>query len=153
MTIVLAPSPTAPNQIRYLGFTELMNAVYTRLTTSAYTSAYTIYNYVPTFTQAMFYITFGSPIGGRSASFGNRDQQVEENVIMINIWSDYPGDKEANNIMMNVMKAMTGSNLSLAGYGTPAMLLYEYGEVVVDTSESAVPIRHGVMRFRVTMAS
>jgi len=130
-----------------------MNATYARLKTNAYTSSYTTYNYVPSGTQAKPYITLGRLIGARSASFGNRDKAYEENVISIDVWSDYPGDKECTEMMANVVKALTGSNLTIVGFGIPALLLYEYSEILVDVSESAVPVRHGVMRFRVTMAS
>ena len=136
---------------RKLGFTYLEKAVHTRLTTSSFTSTYRIYNYGPK--AAVFpFITFGEPIGIPDGSFGNRDEEVEENSFTVNVWSDYLGDKECADMMTNIIQALTSSDLVIAEYPNPPLLQLEMADLFTDISTPQKPVRHGVMRFRIVMA-
>lgn len=135
---------------RKLGTSVLQLAYYTRLTTHALTSAYRIYNHVPD--NAVWpYVSFGTPIGIRSAMIGACDIEGEENTMMVHVWSDYKGDKEAAEMMNNVVQAITSSALSITGY-TVVRCFLEYSDIIVDDTESAKIVRHGVMRFAHHMA-
>lgn len=136
---------------RKLGFTALIKAVYTELKADSLTKSYNIYNEVPD--NASFpYIVIGTPLGGRSASFGNKDVEAEENVIIINVWSSYRGDKEASDIMNNVTQALTNATLSITGYGSPFLFLLDYADILKDDAEPARILRHGLLRFIAHMA-
>jgi len=135
---------------RKVGFNELMKAVYKRLDTHNLTKNYTIHNYAPR--NASFpYITLGTPIGARSDSFSAQDIPAEENVLTIHVWSDYKGDKEASDMIDNIVQAITSSNLSFDSY-TELICLFDYADITIDDTEPAKPIRHGIVRFRVHMA-
>jgi hypothetical protein len=136
---------------RKLGFQPLLQAVYTRLTTHALTSGYTIYNYVPK-NAAMPYISFGAPIGVRAISFTTRDTQAEDNSITVHIWSALEGDKQASQYMDNIVQAILGSGLTVTGYLTPYIAFLDMAELYVDDSVPTKLVRHGVMRFRFLMA-
>ena len=136
---------------RKFGGAELIKAVITRLKADALTSSYSIYNYVPD-TATLPYIRVAAPMGGRSEKFGSRDYEAEENMLVIDIWSDYLGDKEAADMMNNTVQALTGSTpLSITGYTTPPQVLLEYSELVVDDSEPGVIVRHGIQRYAIHM--
>jgi len=136
---------------RKFGGAELIKAVITRLKADALTSSYSIYNYVPD-TATLPYIRVAAPMGGRSEKFGSRDYEAEENMLVIDIWSDYLGDKEAADIMNNVVQVLTGTTaLSITGYPAPYQVLLEYSELVVDDSEPGVIVRHGIQRYAIHM--
>lgn len=135
---------------RKIGFDMLLQAVYTRLTTDGLTSGYKVYNFVPPNTSFP-YISFGSAIGGRSASLGATDIEGEDNVFHVHVWSDYKGDEQVNQYLDNICQALTGSALTITGY-TPVLFLLDFTDVIVDDTEPAKLIRHGVARFRVWMA-
>lgn len=135
---------------RYIGFSDLIQAVYTRLTTHDSTKSYNTYNYVPD--DATFpYISIGTPMGTRSGSFSSQDIEGEDNVIMIDVWSDYYGDKECGDMMNDIATAITSSSLSISGY-TQILGLIDYYDIMIDDTEPANPIRHGLIRVRFHMA-
>jgi hypothetical protein len=136
---------------RKLGFSPLMKAIYTRLTTYGLTSAYRVYNYVPT-NAVMPYVSFGAPIGVRSASFTTRDTEAEENSVTIHAWSAVEGDKEASEYMDNIVQAILSSGLTITGYFTPYLAQLEMSELFIDDSVPTKLVRHGVLRFRFVMA-
>jgi hypothetical protein len=128
-----------------------MKAVYTRIDTHTKTSSYRVYNYAPD-SATMPYVTFGQPLGARSM-FSCRQANVEDNVITVHVWSSYLGDKECSDMMQNIVQAITSADLTLSYYQTPFQCLYDYGEILIDTTEAAKPVRHGILRFRFQMAS
>jgi hypothetical protein len=131
---------------RKLGFTALMTAVYDRLKAYSLTKDYKIYNYVPPSTT-MPYIRIGLPVGGRSAMFGSRDYEAEDNVVTIHVFSNATHDYEAAGIMDNIVQALTSSDLSISGYSYMAGFL-DFSEIIVDDSEPANIVRHGLIRMR-----
>lgn len=135
---------------RKIGFTKLMTGLYTLLTTDTLTSSYNIYNHVPD-NASLPYISLSSPIGVRSSSFSARNIAAEENTIMIHIWSDYKGDKECADMMDNICQAIDGSGVTIASY-TNIITLIDYYDIILDTTEPAQPVRHGVMRVEFHMA-
>ena len=136
---------------RQLGFSALGRAVYDRLDTHALTSSYNTYNDVPR--AATFpYVSFGTPIGTESRMLGSRDTEGESNIITVHVWSDERGDKECADMMSNIVQAMLGTALSVTGYYAPVGAYLEYSDIMIDTSDSSRPVRHGVMRFRYEMA-
>jgi len=141
---------------RKLGFSQLQKAVYSRLTTNALTSGYKTFVYVPaedkTIDISMPYNVIKGLVGGRSASFTTRDTEAEENVIEIHTWSDYKGDKECAEMQNNIIQAITGSALSIDGYDSPYLALFEYGDIIEDDTEPAKIVRHGILRFSFHMA-
>lgn len=139
---------------RKLGFSALLTAVYSRLTTYALSKNYVYYNDVPK-GAAMPYHTIGKPIGRKSEEFSNRDTQAEENVIQIDSWVDETsgkGDKPIGDMMNNITQALTSSPLSIAGYNAPMIFQIEYADVAKDEAEVARTVRHGTMRFRAHMS-
>lgn len=138
---------------RKLGFSPLLKAIYTRLTTNALTSGYTFYNHVKDGAK-MPYVTFGTPIGIRSISFTTKDTEAEENVITIHVWSkgdDAEGDKQASEYMDNVVQAILGSSLTITGYNSPYKATLDMAELFIDDSNPLCLARHGVMRFHFIM--
>jgi hypothetical protein len=135
---------------RKLGFTALEKSVYDRLKASGFTVAYNIYNYAPK-SATLPYITFGEPMGIPAGTFGNRDEEVEENHITIHIWSGYLGDKECADIMGAVIQALTSSTPPITAYYVPQFEL-DMADMFLDDSVPSQPVRHGVMRFRIIMA-
>lgn len=136
---------------RKLGFTPLLKAIYDRIDTYTLTSTYRVYNFAPTNAPLPF-ITFGSPIGTRSDSFSSRDTQAEENVVTVHVWSSYAGDKEAADMMNNIVQALTSSALTITAYFNPFLALLDYADLVLDESIPTEPVRHGILRFRFHMA-
>ena len=135
---------------RKLGFTQLIDTIYDRIDTDVLTSDYRVYNHVPDNTT-LPYVVVGTPIGTRSDSLGACDIEGQDNIIHIHVWSDYYGEKEVTTMMDKIVQAVCGSTLTISTY-TPVLFLYEFGEVLLDETESARPIRHGVLKFRCTMA-
>ena len=136
---------------RKLGFSPLMKALYTRLITHALTNTYTVYNYVPA-TAVMPYVSFCAPIGVRSTSFTTRDSEVEENSVVVHVWSSIEGDKQASEYMDNIVQAVLSSGLTITGYFTPYLAQLEMSELFIDDSVPTRLVRHGVLRFRFVMA-
>lgn len=137
--------------IRYLGFWDLQQAVYIRLTTHALTLGYSTYNYVPDNTP-MPYISFGGFSSVDSATFSSRAAWVEDNIFMVHVWSDYLGDREAAEMMDNIIQAITNAVLVVGGCNTH-ILRHDYSEIIIDDTEPAVIVRHGVIRFRVIISN
>ena len=137
--------------MRQLGFAEIFKAVYARLMTSAYTSTYTIYNYAPS--AADFpYIYLGEFVGRRSADWGSRDFDVEENVLTCHVFSDSTWQHECDGMMKNVIKSVTSTILALDGYGTPNAVFYEDSNIIRDDS-GAISVWHGIIKFRFIISS
>ena len=65
---------------RKFGGAELLKAVIARLAADDLTSSYSVYNYVPD-TASPPYVVAKVLIGTRSALFGSRDEEAEENKI------------------------------------------------------------------------
>ena len=137
--------------IRKFGGAELIKAVIARLAADSLTGDYSVYDYIPD-DASLPYIRISIPMGTKSSKFGSRDYEAEENMLVIDIWSDYLGDKEAADMMNNTVQALTGSTpLSITGYTTPPQVLLEYSELVVDDSEPGVIVRHGIQRYAIHM--
>ena len=136
---------------RKLGFLPLMNAIYDRLKSDLLTSTYAVYNYVPK-GAVMPYVSFGSPIGVRSISFTTKDSQVEDNTIVVHVWSAAERDREASQYMNNIVQAILGSDLPVLEYFPPFIAFLDMSELFVDDSIPTRLVRHGVLRFRFVMA-
>lgn len=132
------------------GGTELLQAVYTRLTTDALTLAYSTYNYPPS-TLTFPYITIGGLIGGKSNQWTSRDIKGEDLVIHVHVWSAGQGDKEASDMMDNIVQAITATDLSLTGY-TTLKGVAEFEQIMIDATNPGQLLRHGVIRFRFHIA-
>ncbi|KKK78905.1 hypothetical protein LCGC14_2838880, partial [marine sediment metagenome] len=134
----------------------LTNAVYDRIKAHALTSAYRTFVHVPvedpTKSVVMPYIVIGNQIGIRSESFTTRDTNAEDNVIQVDVWSRYKGDKEVAEIMDNVCQAILSSGLTITGYDTPYLALLEFTNIVEDSTEPSDIVRHGNIRVRFNMA-
>ena len=135
---------------RKLGFTQLIDTIYDRIDTDDLTADYRVYGHVPD-NATLPYVVVGTPIGTRSDSLGACDIEGQDNIIHIHVWSDYYGEKEVTEMMDKIVQAIHGTTLSIDGY-TPVLPLFEFSEVLLDETESARPIRHGVIRWRVVMA-
>ena len=133
-----------------IGSTEVLSAVYSRLTTDALTSSYSTYNYVPT--SATFpYIAIGGVLWGKSAEWTSRDIKGEDIVVHAHVWSSYAGDKQASDMMDNIVQAITATDLSVTGY-TMLKGIAEYAQIMVDDTNPNQLLRHGVIRFRFHIA-
>lgn len=136
---------------RKFGASALMKALYNRIDTGALTSTYSIYNFTPR--SATFpYVSFGSPIGVRSTMISTRDTEGEDNSVTVHVWSDKPGDKEAADMLNNIIQTVLGTDLDVYQYFAPVFAYLDYSEISVDTSDPNRPIRHGIARFRFHMA-
>jgi len=142
---------------RTLGFSALSTAIYTRLTTHAKTSSYRVFGeYVPredpNIDTSWPYISFGYPEGVRSVGFTTRDTEAEDNAINIHVWSRAKGAKECEDMMNNVMIAISSSSLSIAGYDAPYLALLDFSDVITEDKEAQQRVFHGVIRYRFEMA-
>jgi hypothetical protein len=126
-----------------LGIAALLKAIYTRLTTSAFTSAYRVYNYVPA-TASFPYIRFGDPV---VTAKGAADHAGHEISVLFHALSEGQGDKAAAEILNNICKAITAGTMSLDGY-TQLSAILESVDIRVDESESARDVYHGTATFR-----
>ncbi len=138
---------------RKLGFKPLLDAFYARLDTHALTTAYRVYNKGNVESDVTWpYIAFGTPMGKIDDIFTTRDTDSEDNVIITDIWSDYPGDTEIVEMMNNVVQAIKSSPLTITGYHNPPLTFLDYADVIDDATESGRPVKHGVLRFRFHMS-
>lgn len=138
---------------RKLGFKPLLEAFYYRLDNHVRTTDYRIYNKgnVPDNVEWP-YIAFGTPIGKIDDIFTTRDADSEDNVVIVDIWSDYPGDDEISEMMDNIVQAIKSSPLSIDGYHNPPLTFLDYADVLDDTTESGKLIKHGLLRLRFHMS-
>lgn len=139
---------------RQLGFSALSAAVYTRLTTDALTLAYSFYEWVPRGT-AMPYHVIGKFLGRESLSFNTRDTEAEENIVQIDSWVDESsgkGAKTCQDMMNNIVQAMTNAALVITGYDNSYLIFLDFANVLKDDTEPGKTIQHGILRFRVEMA-
>ena len=138
---------------RKLGFSALMTAVYSRLTTHALTLTYAFYNSVPDNTSYPYHV-IGKPMGVRSAAYETRDTMAEDNAFQIDSWMDKTsgkGNKACADRMNNITQALTSSALSITGYN--AIYLYlDYSDIMLDPDHPELLLRHGVLRFRQEMS-
>jgi len=135
---------------RKLGFKPLLEAFYTRLLTTGYTRIYNKGNVPDKVTWP--YSAFGTPLGKIDDIFTTRDTDSEDNVVILDIWSDYPGDEEITEMMDNYIQAITSSPLSITGYHNPPLTFLDYADVIDDATESAKLVKHAVIRFRFHMS-
>lgn len=138
---------------RKLGFKPLLIAFYNRLDTHALTLAYRVYNKGNVPDDATWpYIAFGTPLGKIDDIFTTRDTYSEDNVVLVDVWSDYAGDEEITEMMDNIVQAITSSSLSITGYDDPYLAFLDYADVIDDATESGRLVKHGLLRFRFHMA-
>jgi hypothetical protein len=133
---------------RELGFTDLLTAVYTRLTTHANTSSYSTYNH-PSSTATLPYIVIGRPSGVRS-EYENRSSKYEENIVQIDIFGDdeHMGDKQVADMMNNIVQALDSSALSISNYATSPYSELDFSDIVRDETEDGKVTYHGLIRWR-----
>ena len=138
---------------RKLGFSALMTAVYSRLTTHALTLTYAFYNSVPVNTAFPYHV-ISKPMGVRSAAYETRNTMAEDNAFQIDSWVDKTsgvGDKACADRMNNIIQALTSSALSITGYN--AIYLYlDYSDIMLDPDHPELLLRHGLLRFRQDMS-
>lgn len=139
---------------RKLGFKPLLEAFFSRLDTHILTSGYRVYNKGNVPDDAVWpYVDFGTPLGKIDDIFTTRDTDSEDNVVIVDVWSDYPGDLEISEIMDNIVQAIKSSPLIITGYRNLPLTFLDYSDVIDDATESAKPVKHGVIRFRFHMAA
>jgi hypothetical protein len=133
---------------RQVGISAVNSAVISRLKTDANTIAYVakIFNNVVKDT-AMPYIHVTGYICRPSAMFGSRDFAPEDVSFEVHVWHGSLGDKDCATIMNLVSKALTNSALSITGYTNLYKCEMGYCNILIDTTEPATPVRHGVLRF------
>ena len=136
---------------RKLGFSALLTAVYSRLTTDIPT--YAFYNHVPKNT-AYPYHAIGRVMGVRSAEYETRDTEAEDNAFQIDSWVDQTsglGDKACADMQNAIIQSLTASALSITGYNSIHFYL-DYAEIMLDPENPELLLRHGVLRFRIDMS-
>lgn len=138
---------------RKLGFKPLLEAFYSRLDTYVPTEDYRVYNKGNVPDKVTWpYIAFGTPIGKIDDIFTTRDADSEDNVVIVDIWSDYPGDTEISEMMDKIVQAIKSSPLTITGYHNPPLTFLDYADVLDDAMESGKLVKHGLLRFRFHMA-
>lgn len=138
---------------RELGFTDLMTAVYSRLTTYALTLAYSFFNHVPKGTAYPYHV-IGRPTGVYNAMYSTRDTEAEDNAFQVDSWvskTSGKGDKACADMQNNIVQALTSSALSITGYNNIYLNL-DYADILLDPENPELLLRHGILRFRIDMA-
>lgn len=140
---------------RRIGFYPLLKGIYDRISAHALTSAYRIYNTTAPANTAYPYITYGTPYGGKYLGSA-ADIPLGDNIVLIHFWSELDTDKEVAQMMDNVSQALdldnlSGTALTIPGF-TQVILTLDYADIMVDDTESAKIIRHGILRIRCVMA-
>lgn len=139
---------------RKLGFSALLTAIYTRLTTHDLTKLYKFYNYVKG-NIPMPYHVVKVRLGRESDGYTTRDTEAEELIPQIDSWVDETsgkGDKPCSDMQNDIVQAITSSPLVVAGYLTPAHVSLDYANILDDDTEPERAVKHGITRFRVEMA-
>jgi len=136
---------------RKIGFYPLLKGIYTRIQTTGYT----IFNKTVPADTAFPYITYGTPYGGKHP-MSSADIPLEDNIVMIDFWSELDSDKEVAQMMDAVSQALDldnpdGTALTIDGY-TQIELNLDYADIIKDDTEPARIIRHGILRIRCVMA-
>lgn len=140
---------------RRIGFYPLLKGIYDRISAHALTSTYRIYNKTAPANAAFPYITYGTPYG-MPHYMSAADIPLEDNIVMIHVWSKLDNDKEVSQMMDNISQALdldnpSGTALTITGF-TQLILTLDYADIIKDDSEPARIIRHGIMRVRAVMA-
>jgi len=137
-----------PEIIRQIGISAVNTAVVTRLKTDANTLAYAtkIFNNVVTGT-VMPYIHVTGYMDRPSAMFASRDYTPEEVSFQVHVWSSYAGDKEAADIMNLISKALTATAIAVMPYTNLYKCSLGFADILIDNTNPATPVRHGVLRF------
>lgn len=134
---------------RKLGFKPLLDAFYKRLDTHILTMGYRVYNKGNVENDVTWpYIVFGTPMGKIDDVFTTRDTDSEDNVVIVDVWSDYPGDTEISEMMDNIVQAIKSSPLIITGYHNPPLTFLDYADVIDGAAESGRLVKHGLLRFR-----
>lgn len=134
---------------RKLGFSALLTALYSRLTTHANTSSYTFRNHMDR-NQSMPYHVLGKSMGIESLSYTTRDTEAEDIVVQIDSWLDETsglGDKACADMQNNIIQAVTSSALSITGYDFISVKL-DYADIIADSTDPTEKTKHGILRFR-----
>ncbi len=133
---------------RQVGIATCNTAIVKRLKEDSNTIAYVakVFNHVPAGTQ-MPYLHVTSYMDRPSAMLGSRDFAPEDVSFQVHIWDASLGDKNCADIMNLVTKALTNSALSITGYTTNFNCQLDFADIIIDTTEPATPVRHGVCRF------
>lgn len=138
---------------RKLGFSALLTAIYSRLTTHALTNTYSFYNHVPENTAYPYHV-IGKVMGVRSAEYETRDTEAEDNAFRVDSWVDKTsgvGDKACADMQNNIIQALTSSALTIASYNAIHFYL-DYAEILLDPDHPELLLRHGILRFRQDMS-
>jgi len=139
---------------RKLGFSALLTAFYTRLTTHDLTKSYDFHNYVKG-KIPMPYHVIKVRIGRESDDYTTRDTEAEELIPQVDSWVDETsgkGDLPCSDMMNNIVQALTSSPLEVAGYHAPFHVSLDYVNILDDDTEPERAVKHGILRFRVEMA-
>jgi len=139
---------------RKLGFSALLTALYTRLTTHDLTKSYDFYNHVKG-KVSMPYHVIKVRLGRESDDYTTRDTEAEELIPQVDSWVDETsgkGDKPCSDMQNNIVQAITSAPLDVEGYNTPAHVSLDYANILDDDTEPERAVKHGVTRFRVEMA-
>ena len=126
-----------------VGSFELQTAIFTALsndTNLTETLSAVIVDDVPHGTSYPF-ITIGE---ARTNDYSTKDQIGSEQVIELDIWSQYKGSKECKQIMDRVHNILHDSNLNVSGFNL-INLRFDFSNIMRDPDGTT---RHGVMRFR-----
>jgi len=91
---------------------------------------------------SMPYIVAGE-IEGREWS--DKFQPGQEVTSSIHVWSNYPGRKEAGEIMDEILSALTSSPLTLEGGFRAVVSTLELSEIIVDIDGVT---RHGILKIK-----
>lgn len=140
--------------MRKLGFSALLTALCTRLTTHDLTKSYSFYNYVKGKVKMPYHVV-KVRMGRESDDYTTRDTEAEELIPQVDSWVDEAsgkGDKPCGDMQNNIVQAITSSPLVVVGYNTPAHVSLDYANILDDDTEPERVVKHGIIRFRVEMA-
>ena len=124
-----------------LPFNSLQNAIYTRLTDAGAGIDTDVYDQVPETVSPPY-----CEIGEISVSL--EIEKISEAMAMIHVFSMDAGNKEANDIMENIIESLTSSALSLDESFSQAQCRIDAADIFKEYHADGLLNRHGTLRFR-----
>jgi len=124
-----------------LPFNSLQKAIYSRLTDAEDGIETSVYDQVPG-TISPPYVELGE------ISVSLEIEKISEAMALLHVFSQEAGNKEANDIMENIIESLTSSALSLDESFSQAQCRIDSADIFKEYHADGLLNRHGTLRFR-----
>ena len=124
-----------------LPFNSLQKAIYSRLTDSGAGISTDVYDEVPE-TASLPYVELGE------ISVTLEIEKISEAMALLHVFSQEAGNKQANDVMENIIESLTSSALSLDESFSQAQCRLEAADIFKEYHADGLLNRHGTLRFR-----